>query len=75
MNVTHFDPYFYIPCPRGFTSTDLEPFKIYLNVRLCNPPLVLKLSHSHRKFRGVTTLHEQNLQKSRAFGVSREILP
>ena len=32
MNVTHFDPYFYVPCPRGFASDDLEPFKNHLNV-------------------------------------------
>ncbi|KAF9649950.1 hypothetical protein BDM02DRAFT_3227677 [Thelephora ganbajun] len=31
MNITHFDPYFYVPCPRGFASDDLEPFKNYLN--------------------------------------------
>lgn len=36
MNITHFDPYFYIPCPRGFTNSDLEPFKNHLNVRLLN---------------------------------------
>ena len=61
MNVTHFDPYFYVPCPRGFTAEDLEPFKNHLNVRLCNHPLTLGLNCLYRKFQGVTMLYEQNL--------------
>ena len=73
MNVTHFDPYFYIPCPRGFASDDLEPFKNYLNVRLRNHPLAPRLTFLYRKFQGVTMLYEQNSSKSRAFGVTRGI--
>ena len=68
MNVTHFDPYFYIPCPRGFTSSDLEPFKNHLNVRFLNHSHVLGLSYLCRKFRGVTMLHEQNSSRNKLFG-------
>lgn len=73
MNVTHFDPYFYIPCPRGFTSSDLEPFKNYMNVRSFNRSCIPRLNSLHRKFRGVTMSHEWNSSKNRLFGVIKEI--
>jgi DNA polymerase delta subunit 1 len=72
MNVTHFDPYFYIPCPRGFTSNELEPFKNYLNVRLCDHIHIPTLNRLHRKFQGVTTSYEQNLSRSKVFGATKE---
>ena len=61
MNVTHFDPYFYIPCPRGFTSKDLESFKDHLNVRLRNRSHETTLNRLCRKFREVIMSYEQNL--------------
>lgn len=67
MNVTHFDPYFYVPCPRGFTSNDLEPFKNYLNVRPLDRSYVPTLICLCRKFRGVTTLYGQNSSRNRLF--------
>jgi len=73
MNVTHFDPYFYIPCPRGFTDNDLEPFKNYLNVRLSSHPHMPTLNRVCRKFQGVTMLCEQNLSRSNLFGDIRVI--
>jgi len=36
MNVTHFDLYFHVPCPRGFTSNNLKAFKNSFNVRISN---------------------------------------
>ncbi|KAF8998547.1 DNA polymerase family B-domain-containing protein [Cyathus striatus] len=30
-NITHFEPYFYIGVPRGFTNDDVEPFRQQLN--------------------------------------------
>ena len=75
MNVTHFDPYFYIPCPRGFASSDLEPFKNHLNVRIYNYLHMPILKSSCRKFQGVTMLYEQNLSRNKVFGVIREIHP
>jgi len=75
MNVTHFDPYFYIPCPRGFTSEDLESFKNYLNVRLYNHPYTLPLNRLYRRFQAVTMSYERNLSRNRVFGVIREINP
>jgi len=75
MNVTHFDPYFYVPCPRGFTNDDLEPFKNHLNVWIYNQPLMPTLKCLCRKFQGVTMLHEQNLSKNKVSGVIREIRP
>ena len=73
MNVTHFDPYFYIPCPRGFGNDDLEPFKNYLNVRHCNHLHVSMLNLLSRKFQGVTMLYEQNLSRNKVSGVIRAI--
>ena len=72
MNVTHFDPYFYIPCPRGFTSSDLESFKNHLNVRLCNHSHILTLNRLRRTFRGVTMSFERNLSRNRPFGAIME---
>ncbi|VDB88666.1 unnamed protein product [Peniophora sp. CBMAI 1063] len=31
MHVLGFQPYFYVPVPRGFDNSDIEPFKTYLN--------------------------------------------
>ena len=75
VNVTHFDPYFYIPCPRGFGGDDLESFKNYLNVCLCSHPLILMLNRLCRRFQGVTMSFERNLSRNRAFGAIREINP
>ena len=75
LNVTNFDPYFYIPCPRGFSSSDLESFKNYLNVRLHTNPRILTLTRLRRKFQGVTMLYERNLSRNRAFGDIRGIRP
>ena len=33
-HVSGFDPYFYIPIPRGFQEEDLDSFLQYLNVRI-----------------------------------------
>lgn len=73
MNVTHFDPYFYVPCPRGFDRDDLEPFKNHLNVRTCNPLPILTLKYLCRKFQGVIMLYEQNSSRKKAFGAIRGI--
>jgi len=75
MNVTHFDPYFYIPRPRGFAGDDLESFKNYLNVRHCKNPHILTLNRLCRMFQGVTMSYERNLSRNRAFGDIREIHP
>ena len=75
MNVTHFDPYFYVPCPRGFATEDLEPFTNHLNVRVYNHPHTQTLKFLCRKFQGVTMLHEQNLSRNKVFGVIRETRP
>ena len=69
MNVTHFDPYFYVPCPRGFTSSDLEPFKNYLNVRPLNRPPMTGLNCLYRKFLGVTMSHELNSSRNKVLSV------
>ena len=75
MNVTHFDPYFYVPCPRGFDSSDLEPFKNHLNVWIHNHSRIPTLKCWCRKFQGVTMSYEQNLSRNKVFGVIREIHP
>jgi len=75
LNVTNFDPYFYIPCPRGFSSSDLESFKNYLNVRLHTNPRILTLTRLRRKFQGVKMSYERNLSRNRAFGDIRGIRP
>lgn len=73
MNVTHFDPYFYIPCPRGFTSNDLEPFKNHLNVWFFDFSHVSELNCLCRKFRGATMSYEQNSSRSNLLCVIRGI--
>ena len=75
MNVTHFDPYFYIPCPRGFASNDLESFKNYLNVRLYHHPHIVTLNRLCRKSQGVTMSYERSSSRNRVFGAIREIPP
>jgi hypothetical protein len=75
MNVTHFDPYLYVPCPCGFTSNDLEPFKNHLNVRTCNFLPIPTLKYLCRKFQGVIMLYEQNSLRNKVFGVIRGIRP
>ena len=33
--IMNFQPYFYVPAPRGFLENDIRPFKDALNVSIC----------------------------------------
>ncbi|KAF8899613.1 DNA polymerase family B-domain-containing protein [Gymnopilus junonius] len=47
--ITNYLPYFYVPVPRGFTTEDLEAFKLYLNRFLEEGSSVVKLDIIYKK--------------------------
>lgn len=38
-HIHDFDPYFYVPTPRGFEESDISAFIDYLNVSSCGQPI------------------------------------